>query len=126
MSGDDALAFATAFYSPDHPVYGRPFVYQYTWPLPRKTTLDRGWVALCSDGQAACMDWVTKTAERASRFISSEIVVQSSLLGWPGTTKHFTALIVTPRKEEVTVPPSPESIRADEFSSRRRSNLNAD
>lgn len=125
VSGDDALAFATAFYSPDHPVYARPFVYQYTWPLPRKTTLDRGWVALCSDGQDACLDWMAKAAVRASRFIRSEIVVQSSLLGWPGTTKRFIALIAMPREEE-TVTPSPESISAGELSSSHRSSLNTD
>jgi hypothetical protein len=123
VSGDDALAFATAFYSPDHPVYARPFVHQYTWPLPRTTTLDRGWVALCSDGHDACLDWMAKAAARASRSIRSEIVVQSSLLGWPGTTKHFTALIVLPREEE-SVRPSLESISADELSSSRRSDLN--
>uniref|UniRef100_UPI001BB46220 hypothetical protein n=1 Tax=Acinetobacter baumannii TaxID=470 RepID=UPI001BB46220 len=43
ISGDDALAFATAFYSPDHPRYARPFAYQYTWVfLPRQTTLKQG------------------------------------------------------------------------------------
>ncbi|PNA07031.1 hypothetical protein C1X93_30565, partial [Pseudomonas sp. GW456-11-11-14-LB1] len=31
VSGDDSLAFATAFYSPDHPHYARPFEYQYDW-----------------------------------------------------------------------------------------------
>ncbi len=122
VSGDDPLAFAVAFYSPDHPVYARPFVHQYTWPVPRKTTLDRGWVGLCSDGQDACMDWMVKIAARASRCIRSEIVVQSSLLGWPGTTRRFTALIVTPH-EEGAVAPSPGPISADELSSSRRSNL---
>lgn len=124
VSGDDALAFATAFYSPDHPVYARPFIYQYTWPLPRKKTLDRGWVGLCSGGQDVCMDWMAKTAARASRFIRSEIVVQASLLGWSGTTKRFTALIVAPLDDDLA--PSRESIGTEDFSSnhRFRSNLN--
>lgn len=99
VSGDDALAFATAFYSPDHPVYARPFIYQYTWKLPRRTTLDRGWAALCWDGQEACIEWMTKAAEGASRSVRSEFVVRSSLLGWPGATKRFTALVVPPRDE---------------------------
>jgi hypothetical protein len=47
VSGDDALAFATAFYSEGHPVYARPFAYQHTWGSPRKTTLEKGWAALC-------------------------------------------------------------------------------
>jgi hypothetical protein len=125
VSGDDPLAFATAFYSPDHPVYARPFVYQYTWGLPRKTTLERGWAALCSEGQQDCMAWMAKTAERASKFIRSEIVVQSSLLGWPGTTKRFAVLIVTPRDEE-NIAPSPEAIGTEEFSASRRTTSTPD
>jgi 4-amino-4-deoxy-L-arabinose transferase-like glycosyltransferase len=119
VSGDDALAFATAFYSPDHPHYSRPFAYQYTWGLPRKTTLERGWAGLCPDAQDACLAWMTKTAERASKFIRSEIVVQSSLLGWPGTTKRFAILIVTPRDEEV-ITPTPDSMGTEDFSANRR------
>jgi len=118
VSGDDSLAFATAFYSPDHPHYSRPFAYQYTWGLPRKTTLERGWAGICSDGQDACIEWMTKTADRASRFIRSEIVVQSSLLGWPGTTKRFDILIVTPRDEEAVAPAG--SIGTEDFSANRR------
>ena len=118
VSGDDSLAFATAFYSPDHPHYARPFTYQYSWGLPRKTTLERGWAGICSDGQDACLAWMAKTAERASKSIRSEIVVQSSLLGWTGTTKRFDILIVTPRDEEVVAPP--DSIGTEDFSSNRR------
>jgi 4-amino-4-deoxy-L-arabinose transferase-like glycosyltransferase len=109
VSGDDALAFATAFYSPDHPVYARPFVHQYTWPLPRETTLERGWVGLCSQGQGVCLDWMEKTAARALRVVHSEIVVQSSLLGWPGIKKRFHALIIISPRNQETVTPSAES-----------------
>jgi 4-amino-4-deoxy-L-arabinose transferase-like glycosyltransferase len=126
VSGDDALAFATAFYSPDHPVYARPFVYQYTWGLPRKTTLDRGWAALCFDGQEACIEWMAKTAARASQFIRSEIVIQSTLLGWPGTTKRFTTLIVPPRNNDEIITPSLAPIGAEDISSNRRSHSNTD
>jgi hypothetical protein len=120
VSGDDALAFAAAFYSPDHPFYARPFAYQYTWGLPRKTTLDRGWAALCSEGQQACLEWMEKASQRALRYVRSEIVLQSSLLGWPGTTKRFIALIVPPL-DEPTITPSPESIGVEDMSSSQRS-----
>jgi hypothetical protein len=126
VSGDEALAFATAFYSPDHPVYARPFVYQYTWGLPRKTTLDRGWAALCFDGQEACIEWMAKTAARASQFIRSEIVIQSTLLGWPGTTKRLTTLIVPPRNNEEIITPSLAPIGAEDIGSNRRSHSNTD
>ncbi len=47
VSGDDALAFAAAFYSPDHPFYSRPFAYQYTGACRARPRSDRGWAALC-------------------------------------------------------------------------------
>ncbi len=43
VSGDDALAFATAFYSPDHPRYRRPFALQ--WPIPLQHVFENGWAA---------------------------------------------------------------------------------
>ena len=119
ISGDDALAFATAFYSPDHPFYSRPFADQYTWSLPRKTTLDRGWAALCSEEQEACLGWTEEVTRQASRYDRAEIVLQSSLLGRPGTTKRFIALIVPPLDEHNT--PPPPSVGVEDFSSSRRS-----
>lgn len=123
VSGDDALAFAAAFYSPDHPFYARPFAYQYTWGLPRKTTLDRGWAALCSEGQEACLAWMERASEPAARYFRSEIVLRSSLLGWPGRTKRFIAIIVPPL-DEPTIKPSPESIGVEDLSSNQRSPSN--
>ncbi len=119
ISGNDALAFATTFYSTDHPVYARPFVYQYTWGLPRKTTLEKGWAALCFVEQDDCLDWMAKTAARAPRFIRTEFAVQSSLLGRPGAIRRVAALIVPPRQEEI-IPPSPDISGAEEFSASRR------
>ena len=119
VSGDDALAFATAFYSPDHPLYSQPFAHQYSWGLPRKTTLDRGWAALCSEEQEACLGWMEKVSERASRYDRAEIVLQSSLLGWPGRTKRFIAVIVPPLVEQ-SIMPSPDSIGIEDLSSNQR------
>jgi 4-amino-4-deoxy-L-arabinose transferase-like glycosyltransferase len=119
VSGNDALAFAAAFYSEDHPVYARPFAYQYTWGLPRKTTLENGWAALCFVEQDDCLDWMGKVAARAPRFIRTEFAVQSTLLGKPGATRRVTALIVPPSQEEIP-PPSPASSDAEEFSASRR------
>jgi 4-amino-4-deoxy-L-arabinose transferase-like glycosyltransferase len=119
VSGDDSLAFAAAFYSPDHPVYARPFAYQYTWGLPRKTTREKGWAALCFAEQDDCIDWMGKTAARASRFRRSEFVVQSSLLGKPGATRGVTALIVPPHVEDIIAPSFAPS-NAEDFSANRR------
>lgn len=94
VSGDDSLAFATAFYSPDHPFYSRPFVYQYTWKVPRKTTMERGWAALCFADQPDCLDWMATTGARSEYSIRHEFTVWASLLGMPGVSRRVVSLIV--------------------------------
>ncbi|MGF6502351.1 glycosyltransferase family 39 protein [Bradyrhizobium sp. I1.14.4] len=115
VSGDDALAFATAFYSPDHPFYARPFAYQYTWGLPRKTTLDRGWAALCFADQLDCLNWMQRITLRATDVIRSEFDAQATLLGRPGQTRRVVMLIVPPYRETPAAHPDVE-----DFSSSRR------
>ena len=115
MSGDDSLAFATAFYSPDHPRYARPFEYQYSWGLPRKTTLDRGWAALCFRGQDYCNRWMEWVSGRAGHFVKREFTVQATLWGKPGLTRDVIVLMVPPRGNSA----APESA-ADDFSASRR------
>ena len=116
VSGDDALAFAAAFYSPDHPVYARPSAYELTWGLARKTTLEKGWAALCFAEQAACIDWMGKTASIASRFVRLEVVVQSTQLGRLGPARGIVALIALPFEG----PPSLQPSNAEDFSANRR------
>lgn len=115
VSGDDSLAFATAFYSPDHPRYARPFEYQYNWGLPRKTTLDRGWAALCFRGQDYCIRWMEGVSSRAEHFVKREFTVQAMLWGKPGLTREVVVLMVPPRGRSS----APEGA-AEEFSASRR------
>lgn len=115
VSGDDSLAFAAAFYSPDHPYYARPFAHQYSWGLPRKTTLDRGWAALCFHGQDDCGRWMESLSSRAGHSVRREFTVQASLWGKPGLTRRVVMLMVPPRGSSAT----PESA-ADDFSANRR------
>jgi hypothetical protein len=115
VSGDDALAFATAFYSPDHPRYARPFAYQYTWGLPRQATLKRGWAGLCFGGDAPCIEWIQKTSARAVQFVSPQFEVQSMLMGMPGASRRVIALIVPPTVEDTVMPttgPSNQDVSA--------------
>jgi len=120
VGGDDDLAFALAFYSPDHPVYERSLVNPVTEPLPGQTALAGGWAALCFGGDEYCAAAMQKTAEGAPRIIRSEIVLQSSLWGQPGATDHFTAFIVPPREPAVTPPQQPNPATAEDFSAIRR------
>jgi 4-amino-4-deoxy-L-arabinose transferase-like glycosyltransferase len=110
--GRDALAFATTFYSPDHPHYVRPFEYQDAWGLPRKTTLDRGWAALCFRGQDYCSRWMESVSGRAGHFVTREFTVQAQLWGRPGLSREVIVMMVPPRA-------TPESA-ADDFSASRR------
>lgn len=96
VSGDDALAFATAFYSPDHPYYSRPLRYQYTWPVPSKGRLGRGWAGICFRDQPDCLDWMDKTAQRAGKSVRGEFLAQAELLGMPGVSRKVVWLIVPP------------------------------
>ena len=107
VGGDDALAFALAFYSPDHPVYERRLVNPLPRPLPRKANLKSGWAALCFNGDEYCAQAMQNIAARAPRIIRSEIVVQSSLWGQPGASDRFIAFIVPPVTAQPSADPAP-------------------
>src|SRR6267143_1674845 len=96
VGGDEGLAFGTAFYSPEHPVYEERLVVPYSEALPPHVAFRRGWAALCYDEDTACIVSMERTAARAPRFVRSAFVLQSNLLGLPGATQGFTALMVPP------------------------------
>jgi hypothetical protein len=98
VSGTDALAFATAFYSPDHPEFLHTWDPPDSW-APSPATLKRGWGAMCFSDETECIARMNRTAP-TSGFVRSEFTVQSALLGLPGATRQVTALIVPPLNEE--------------------------
>jgi hypothetical protein len=55
---------------------------------------------MCFAGDEDCADWMSRTALRAPRFKRSELVLQSTLSGWPGATRRVIFLIVPPSNEE--------------------------
>jgi 4-amino-4-deoxy-L-arabinose transferase-like glycosyltransferase len=100
VSGSDALAFAAAFYSPDHPEYRHVWYPRDMWaPTPLAVTLNRGWGAMCFSDEEDCIAWLGMAAP-PSRSVRSEFTVQSTLMGVPGATRQVTALIVPPASEE--------------------------
>lgn len=119
VSGDDSLAFATAFYSPDHPYYAWSHILQYTWGFARHSSLKQGWGAMCFEGSVPCTEWMRSKAARAPRFIRSEFVARSTLLGQPGATRKVIMLIVPPDNGETVVPPTAGG-GAEDFSAARR------
>ncbi len=106
VGGDDGLAFAMAFYSPDHPLYDARLVLPNVEKLPREVTLERGWAALCYEGDSYCIASTERIAARASRYVISDFVLESTLLGQPGAAQGFTALIVPPAAADDVAPPT--------------------
>jgi hypothetical protein len=121
VGGDEGLAFATAFYSPDHPAYEVSLVLPNNERLPLQTASKHGWAALCYGSDTGCITSMETTAARASRFVSSEFEVQSRLLGLLGATQRITAIMVAPSPEATTKPPP--TPRVEDFSARRRTAL---
>jgi 4-amino-4-deoxy-L-arabinose transferase-like glycosyltransferase len=97
ISGDDGLAFATAFYSPDHPVYRRPFEFQYAWGMPRTPTLEKGWAAMCFTTDPQCVAWMQQVAEIAPPHLRATFQVQPRLWGRPGIPATVAVIMVPPR-----------------------------
>ena len=106
VSGDEALALAVAFYSPDHPHYSSPFGSEAAWEGS-----DHGWAALCFAEQAECVDWMRKIKARGRRAVERSIEVQAILLGSPGVRRTVVLLIVLPKEE----------VLSDDLSALRRS-----
>ena len=104
VGGDDDLAFAVAFYSPDHPLYERPLVDPNTGSPLDSALLGKGWAALCFDEDEACIKVAASTALLAPRFVSHRFKVSSSLLGQSGASQSFTAIIVPPMAQPDIAP----------------------
>jgi hypothetical protein len=100
VSGDDALAFATAFYSPDHPRYRRPFALQYQWPIASQRVFENGWAAMCFTDDKVCGEWARNVRATAPDAISFDFVVTDRLWGQPGATASIVALMILPREEK--------------------------
>lgn len=115
VSGDGSLAFAAAFYGQDHPYNAGPFEYEDTLGLPRKTSLDRGWAALCFRDQEPCIRWMEWASSRTGHFVRREFTAQATLWGRPGLAREVVVLMVRPRGMR-TIPKS----AADDFSASRR------
>jgi hypothetical protein len=100
ISGSDDLAFATAFYSPDHPFYSRPFHLQYTWSVPPDTVLQRGWAAMCFEADRECIVWMDDVQTRAKNVARSEFAAQRTLWGRPGPVAKIQMMIVPPQASQ--------------------------
>ena len=106
VGGDDDLAFALAFYSPDHPVYEERLVNPGAKPLPDPATFEHGWAALCYGEDTNCAAAMERAAGQAYRFVRSEFAVRSMLAGQPGASQRFMAFMVPPNLKPTLSPTS--------------------
>jgi hypothetical protein len=96
VGGDDDLALALAFYSPDHPLYENRLVNPLMKRQVDSAVRARGWAALCFAEDAGCIGSMEETAARFPRFVRSEFTVRSELLGQLGASQRFAAFMVLP------------------------------
>lgn len=115
VGGEEGLALATAFYSPDHPRYEGELVCPKKDELP-KATISRGWAGLCFIEDGVCIDRTKVKATRSPRMLETEFTVRSILFGHRGAERRLKAFIIPPAGEEMIT-----SLSADElFASRCR------
>jgi hypothetical protein len=96
IGGDEDLAFSTAFYSPDHPFYEERLLVGNSWRFGEVIHHEGGWAGLCFGEDASCIAAMERIAAGAPRVIRSDFELQSTLLGQPGATERFAAIIVPP------------------------------
>jgi hypothetical protein len=121
VGGDDDLAFAMAFYSPDHPVYDRRLVNPIAEELPRQAISEGGWVGFCFGGDENCEAGLQRFAALGGRVVKSELVFQSSLFGWAGAIERFTAFMMLPAspQQRMMAPPQDAGLVEDVSANRR-------
>jgi len=102
--GNDDLAFALAFYSPDHPSYEARLVNpDPAQPLDTADFAD-GWAAMCFGEDKACVAAIEGTAARAPRVLRSDFTFELSWFGMPGARQRFVAIMVPPAAERSSRP----------------------
>ncbi|BAM86535.1 conserved membrane hypothetical protein [Bradyrhizobium oligotrophicum S58] len=117
VGGDDGLAFAAAFYSPDHPRYEMGLVHPHELQLPNAARRAGGWAALCYDTDISCIMGMQAAAAREERSIRADFTLRTNMFGWQGASQGFVALIIPPDTDRPTGT-APDA--ADDLSARRR------
>jgi 4-amino-4-deoxy-L-arabinose transferase-like glycosyltransferase len=115
ITGNDGLAFATAFYAADHPLY------QHSPPLATgldasgDSTAERGWAAVCFANDRSCLNWMESVAKTVPDAIRTEFVVTPRLWGQPGIPARIAAMLAPPHGDSTQL-----SEGVNEFSASRR------
>jgi hypothetical protein len=118
VTGDDGLAFATAFYTADHPVYQPQVQFSSAPALSDETALDKGGAAVCFADDQACLGWMDSVATTIPHAVRTEFVVTPHLWGQPGVPARIAAMMVLPRGDVAQLEPPPNGV-TDSSASRR-------
>jgi 4-amino-4-deoxy-L-arabinose transferase-like glycosyltransferase len=105
ITGDDGLAFATAFYTADHPVYQPSFQIPPAPAVSDETTSDNGWAALCFADDRICLSAMESVAATIPNAARTEFVITPSLWGQPGVPARIAAMMVLPSGEVAQIEP---------------------
>jgi hypothetical protein len=120
VSGDEELAFAVSFYSPDHPHYARQFRPDRDWRLPQLATLKNGWAAICFTEDEPCLDWIASVSAMAPQYTRFDFTVTPQLWGRAGKPGNLAALLVPPWTATSRPVPPPASDSIQDVSAGRR------
>jgi hypothetical protein len=112
VSGDDGLAFATAFYTADHPVYLPTVHLPPAAALPDEAAVDKGWAAVCFASDRACVSWMERIAATVPHVVRTRFEVTPQLWGQPGVSTGIAAIMALPRDDIAQLePPRPDDVK---------------
>jgi 4-amino-4-deoxy-L-arabinose transferase-like glycosyltransferase len=112
VTGDDGLAFATAFYTADHPIYQRPFQFPSAPASSQEAAADKGWAAVCFAADLACLNWMESVAATNPHIVRTQFVVTPRLWGQPGVPAQIAAMMVLPGGDVAQLePPLPDGAK---------------
>jgi 4-amino-4-deoxy-L-arabinose transferase-like glycosyltransferase len=97
VTGNDGLAFATAFYAADHPFYQQSFQISSVPASSHETAVDKGWAAVCFADDQSCLGWMESVAATTPNVVRTKFVVTPRLWGQPGVPAEIAAMMVLPR-----------------------------
>jgi hypothetical protein len=98
VGGDEGLALAVAFYSPDHPRFSQISRSEIGREALRKFTASNGngWSALCFADDPGCMAWMEQISRNVDGKRRFEFEPTQRFLGYPGTPRRIAAIMVPP------------------------------
>jgi hypothetical protein len=119
ITGNDGLAFATAFYAADHPVYQHSLQLASGQDTSHDSTLDKGWAAVCFADDRPCLNWMESVATSVPDVVRTEFVITPRLWGQPGIPARIAAMMAPPHGDVAQLE-APLSDGVREFSAIRR------